>query len=124
MITLYHGCTTPTANALAQGEAFRLGTCFAESATAAATYAYKGSLVEIEIDLSGLIVTEVAGYDRDSDTAPGDRDLSEFAGIDVLVYEDEDLHGREHTTYRLISNRALERVRIIDVHDSEDAECL
>jgi len=124
MITLYHGCTTTTANALTQGEAFRLGTCFTESAVAAATYAYNGSLVEVEIDLSGLIVTEVAGYDRDSDTAPGDRGLSEFAGIDIIVYEDEDLHGREHTTYRIISERALERVRIIDKHDSEDAQWL
>lgn len=124
MMTLYHGCTTTTAEGLAKGEAFRLGTCFAEAATAAASYAYNGSLVEVEIDLSGLIVTEVDGYDRDSDTAPGDRDLSEFAGVDVLVYEDEDHNGREHTTYRIISERALGRVRIIDTHDSEDAQWL
>lgn len=125
MITLYHGTTTDFADALIAGESVRPGFCLAPKATTAAAYTWNGAILEIEIDLSDLIVTELdSGYERDSNIAPADADVSEFVGMDVLVFEDEDPHGANHTTYRLISERALERVRIIDNHDSEDAQWL
>lgn len=55
---------------------------------------------------------EVSREDIDANEWPGDRaaDRAAYAarGVDVLCYEDMDHNGRAHTTWRLVSARAVE----------------
>ena len=54
---------------------------------------------------------EVSREDIDANEWPGDRKsdraLYEARGVDVLRYEDMDASGRGHTTWRLVSARAV-----------------
>lgn len=54
---------------------------------------------------------EVSREDIDANEWPGDRaaDRAAYAarGVDVLRYEDMDANGRAHTTWRLVSARAV-----------------
>lgn len=99
--TLVHGSrTAPTLHA---------GQCWTDDTDSATTYAGPGGwLTYVEIDLAGLVVREVPGYDRTADVAPGDD--GDAHGADVLVYEDEDQHGRQHRTWRLMTPAAVGRV--------------
>ncbi len=106
-ITLYHG-------AYDEFE-LHLGQCYTDDASAAQSYADRGEegvLVSVALDLTDLTVVTVEGYNRDEDEAPGDRSLSEFPGVDVIMYADEDMRGWAHDCWRLVSERALSAVTV------------
>ena len=105
--TYYHG----TRNILA----IYAGICLTTSERSAGTY---GAISESTIDLDGLVVRSIAGYDRNANTAAGDR-AAEIAalvaeGVDAITYDDEDEMGRQHDCLRLLSDRALARLAWID----------
>src|SRR5690606_14852511 len=84
--------------------------CLTPDLVVAERYAGRmGEVFEVELDLAPLTVVEVPGYDHDTNEAPADDEAFRAAraaeGADVLVYEDEDERGREHTCYRLVSER-------------------
>ena len=88
------------------------GICLAEQESFAEQYAgMNGEVFEVELDDEGLNVVDVPGYDHDTNDCPADnaeyRAARAAEGADVLRYEDEDEMGREHTCYRLVSDRAL-----------------
>jgi hypothetical protein len=90
------------------------GICLTTSERSAKTY---GAVHELTIDLDGLTVREVSGYDRETNTASADSaaDLAALVadGVDVLVYDDEDEMGRQHDCIRIISQRAIDRLTLI-----------
>lgn len=103
MTTLYHG----TRN---ESLVPHLGLCLTPSERAAEHYADgSGEVHEFTVDLSGLRVVSVATGDRDAQDYAGDRDLSTY-DADVIVYADEDTHGYQHETYRIVTEAALARV--------------
>jgi hypothetical protein len=110
--TMYHG----NGDELALHE----GLCLTDDARIAAEYAYgDGGVVHtIEVDLTGLAVCEVEGYDRSENSAPGD-DLTQW-DADVIVYTDETINGRPHRTWRLMSAAALAAVRHVATTDAEE----
>lgn len=99
----------------------REGWCLTDNADRASAYGRNGWMATIEIDLGGLTVVEVAGYDRNENETPADsaafRAAHAAAGADVLVYQDEDERGRQHTTWRLVSERAIAACRIVSVDE-------
>ena len=104
--TYYHGSHT---GALI----LHVGLCVTDDADAAASYAQGEAVHGISLDMSGLRVVEVDGYDYDEDEAPGDRDALELAlalSADVVMYNDADLRGPEHMTWRLLTPAALASV--------------
>lgn len=103
--TIYHGAHT--------AYVAHIGQCYTTDRDAADAYARRsGIVVEASIDLAGLVVADVDGYNRDEDESPGDRGIGEWAalGIDVIRYEDEDERGRAHDCIRIISDRALSAI--------------
>lgn len=101
---LYHGTHRP------ENWQPHLGLCLTTSRDAAEHYAGQvGAVHEWEYDLNGLIIMEVAEYDHDANNAVGDN--GEYPEADILVYDDEDTWGEEHDTYRIVSHKALARVR-------------
>lgn len=111
-MTLYHGAHTRFA--------LHVGQCWTPCERAARAYADgSGIVVEAELDLDGLDVWECEGYDRDADSAPGDSlaSLEEWGlptdgSIDVIIFDDEDMFGRPHKTYRLMSELAVTRLTL------------
>lgn len=100
--TLYHGTRTALVA--------HAGLCLTPSERAAEHYATsRGDVYELSIDLSGLRVVDVATGDRDAQDYAGDRDLSTY-DADVIRYADEDTHGYQHETYRIVSDAAVARV--------------
>lgn len=98
----------------------REGTCLTESERVASHYAPEalgGRLWEIEVDMDGLTVVDVPGYDHDENLTPADDDefRARYAaeGADVLRYRDEDDRGETFDCYRLVSARALAAVRSV-----------
>ena len=65
----------------------------------------------IDIDLSGLTVIEVEGYDPTNNVAPGDDD--EHYGVDVIVFTDETIRGRRHSTWRIVSDRGVATIEYL-----------
>jgi len=99
---MYHG----SHNEIMGTHAAHVGLCITDSLSSAQTYAGRwGVVYAVELDLDALDVVEVEGYDHDSDEAPGDS--GEYPDADVIVYEDEDERGQSHTTWRLVSARAV-----------------
>lgn len=93
------------------------GVCFTESRDVAETYAtYQfgaNLLVEAEIDTEGLKIVEInGGYDHDENIAIGD-DGKTIDDADVLIFTDEGIDGYEHTTVRLMTEKAIEQTKII-----------
>jgi hypothetical protein len=107
---LYHGNWAKVASK-------HIGLCLTDNAERAADY---GRVIsEVEIRLDGLTIEEVdVGYDHDTNVAIGDDQL-ELADVDVLVYEDESPTNRAHTTYRLVSRKALDAIRSIEEAEEE-----
>lgn len=104
-----------------------VGMCLTDSIRSAREYATRGGVIlEIEVDLGDLVIAEVDGHDWDSDEAVGDRERDILAlrdeGIDVVVYDDADAAGREHSTWRLVSERAIARVRLLDEYPELETE--
>ena len=101
--TLYHGTRNETL-------APHIGLCLTPSERAAEHYATsRGDVYELDVDLSGLRVVEVATGNRDAQDYAGDRDITSY-DADVITYADEDTHGYQHETYRIVSAAALARV--------------
>lgn len=103
--TYYHGTRRQLA--------LYCGICLTSSERSAATY---GAVHELELDLEGLTILRVDGYDADRNAAPGDT-AAELArlladGVDAIEYDDRDEHGRDHDCLRLVSPRALARVAV------------
>lgn len=116
--TLYHGSHRNT-----HGLVVHTGLCLTLDDSAAVHYAGRdGATYEVEIDLSGLTVREVPGYDHDTNDCPADHDdfceRMAAEGADVLRYEDEDERGRRHECYRLISDRALAAIITSTTYDA------
>lgn len=111
--TLYHGAHT--AYTLHEGQ------CYTSDREVAEWFARRGVVATIEIDLDALVVEECPGYDHDQNYAPADdpeyRRAAAERGVDVLVYDDEDELGRMTTCYRLVSERALAAVRVVEVEE-------
>ncbi len=126
-MTGYHG-TAQTEWALHVGLCLALDSDIAENyAQEWATGSRPARVVEVELDLTGLVVVEAEAGDRDSATWAGDYDLESYAaaGADVITYEDEDYRGRSHNTYRLVSERALAAARVVAVEvlgDDDDED--
>lgn len=106
---MYHGSHTNETLIIHEG------ICLTDDYSTAEHYAGGGWVHEVEIDMDSLTVERVEGYDHDTNSCPADsaeyRAAKAAEGVDVLVYEDEDDRGREHTCYRLISDRALRAVK-------------
>ena len=88
------------------------GQCWTDCDEAANRYAqHSGPVAYMALDLSELTVEECEGYDYDENSAPADsaefRAAAAARGVDVLVYDDCDEQGQEHTCYRLVSERAV-----------------
>lgn len=87
-----------------------VGQCYTDDDMSARHYAGQhGQVAWISLDLDGLSVLQLDhGYDREANEAPGDN--GEDYGADVIIYEDEDGHGFSHTTWRLMTKRAVESI--------------
>lgn len=98
------------------------GICFTDDEDIAANYAVylsAGTAVHVvAIDLSGLSVVEVDGYDRDENVAPGDG--GDTYGADVIIFDDEAVNGQAHRTWRLMTPAALAAVTVTGCLDTED----
>lgn len=108
---MFQGVITTLFHGTRNGEMVaHLGLCLTPSERAAEHYATaRGDVYELEVNLSGLRVVRVASGDRDSQDYAGDRDLTTY-DADVIVFADEDTHGYQHETYRIVSAAALARV--------------
>lgn len=110
--TYYHGTR--------RAFAFYPGICMTSSDRAAASY---GAVHELAVDLDGLTVRRVSGYDAERNSAPGDtaEELARMLadGVDAVEYDDRDEHGRDHDCLRLLSSRALARVVLVAGADED-----
>jgi len=105
-VRLYHGAHTKFAK--------HVGLCLTDDLESAMAYAAQGShgtVATVTLELEGIEVLEVKGYDRDANEAPGDR--GELSGADVVVYSDEDPRGMPHKTWRLMSQLALAQAKVV-----------
>jgi hypothetical protein len=106
------------------GLALHEGLCLTDDPDVASDYAIywaAGTRIHtVHLDLTGLRVVEVDGYDRDANIAPGDAMATPVDGADVLVYEDETVRGQRHTTWRLMTPAALAAVRHVSTTDLGD----
>lgn len=112
---LYHGSREKFALAIGQA--------FSNNEEIAKSYAgSRGMVMEIEIDLHGLEVQKIAGFDRESNN-PSNDSADSRTQADVLVYDDVDPTGKPHRSWRIMSEDALRAVRIVKVEDNtEDSE--
>lgn len=103
-VILFHGTTR---DSLLR----HVGLCLAETETTARHYAGEdGTVYAVEVDEDALSWCEVAGYDRDTNTAPGDRRPEALAaehGVEAVWYADEDPAGQGHSTLRLLTAAAV-----------------
>lgn len=112
--TMYHGNGSRLA--------LHTGLCLTDDLRSARDYASydhaDGVVHTVEVDLHGLRVVEVDGFDRDENLAAGD-DFTAF-DADVIVYTDETITGRAHRTWRLMSDAALTAVTLTATTDAEE----
>lgn len=108
-INLWHGTGQSS-------PAIHAGQTFADNRETADRYS-KGKTINGDLDLTGLKIGHSEKFDRDDANhgALGDKeeDIKELRkrGVDVIKYSDEDPHGKEHTAYRLISDKAVNRLK-------------
>ena len=103
MTTLHHGAHTRFAA--------HLGQCWVEDEDTAASYAgTTGTVTSVDVDLDGLTILRVSGYDREANESAGDHGLATYTGADLLEYRDEDPEGQQHWTLRVVSQTALDRI--------------
>lgn len=104
---LYHGTTRTEFPR-------HIGVCLCETAKTAQAYAGEdGTVFAVTIDEDSISWDRAAGYDRDSNTAPADRnpaDLAAELGVDAVWYADEDINGRGHDTLRLLTTDAVNAI--------------
>lgn len=108
-LELYHG----TRN---KNPSIHQGQTFADNQDTADRYASKKTFSG-KFDTKGLKIAKVKAFDRDDINygAIGDSDDDIKAlgnrGIDLIIFDDEDPHQRQHTAYRLISPKAVKRAK-------------
>lgn len=112
MSRMYHGAHTRFS--------VHQGLCLTDDAMAAGHYACEGEVATMDVDLSGLRLVEIDGYDPETNTAPGDDGNDH--GADVLIYADSDPNGWTHRTWRLMSAAAVARITVVSVVDASDFE--
>jgi hypothetical protein len=117
--SLFHGSR--------RGLSMHAGLCLADEESIAAAYAGRsGDVYTVEMAWDGLTVRTVEALDMGSVAARGDSaaDIAALVaeGVDVLVYEDQAPHGATHTTYRLLSARALAALTVAGTTADEDEE--
>lgn len=92
------------------------GKTFADNKQTADNYADEKTLSG-NVDVTGLKIAKVKSFDRDDANygAIGDSDDDIAAlqkrGIDLIEYEDEDPSQKQHTAYRVVSKKAVERIK-------------
>jgi hypothetical protein len=97
------------------------GWCLTDDETAAAHYARAGGTIAVvDLDMAGLFEILVDGYDRVENETPADSaafraHYRDAEGADVLTYDDETDGGRQHTTWRIVSDRAIAACRVVEV---------
>lgn len=106
---LYHGTFRDTLT-------LHKGLCLTADRSAAEEYAQGGTVYEIEIDTNNLRIVEIEFSDEelreriDEQEWPGDRE-SEIAKLaetaDIIIFRDVDASGRDHVTYRIITEAAI-----------------
>lgn len=113
-IDVYHGAHSAYVN--------HIGQCWTDEELSAEFYAGDSGFLAIGIlDMSRLVVIEFSpgeGYDRDTDTAPGDD--NDNYGADVLIYGDEDPRGNYHVTWRLMTQAAIDAIEVVEVFDLKE----
>ena len=106
-LILYHGTTRTELPR-------HTGLCLCESVRVARDYAGEdGTVYAVTIDADCLSWDRVDGYDRDTDTAPADRNPADLAAeldVDAVWYADETVMGRAHDTLRLLTTDALSAI--------------
>jgi hypothetical protein len=98
-----------------------IGLCLTKDCDTAESYAgkyKKGKVIEFSFRDDDLNIVEVDGYDRDEDFSPGDDGVFPD-DADIIYFEDEDMDGYEHVTYRVASNKALEVIQNSILSDDE-----
>jgi len=122
-LTLYHGTYTSEL-------ALHKGLCLTDDWTAAKRYAdqYAGiegdtpSVHTVEVDMTGLNVVDLGETWR-SEPETAAQDAARFADAahdhdaDVIVYGDYALGVGRMTTWRLLTDRALDAVTIVDAEE-------
>lgn len=93
-----------------------IGKTFADNQQTADNYA-SDKTFQGNVDISGLKIARVKRFDRDDPNygAVGDTDDDiadlQDRGIDLIEYDDEDPNNKEHTAYRIVSDKALGRFK-------------
>ena len=107
-----------------------LGQTFADNEDTARNYGgSRGKLFNGTVDLKGLRIAHVKPFDRDDANygAIGDRESEilwlQQQGVDLIVFDDEDPHNRQHESWRIVSPKALARfqasVRLVNDEDED-----
>ena len=93
-----------------------IGKTFTDNQETADNYASEKTF-QGNVDVSGLKIAKVKRFDREDanygavgDTDDDIADLQE-RGIDLIEYDDEDPSNKEHSAYRIVSDKALERFK-------------
>ena len=105
------------------------GKTFADNKDTADNYSDEKT-VSGEVDVSGLKIATVKAFDRDDANygaiGDSDDDLAELQsrGIDLIKYDDEDPFQKQHTAYRIVSDKAVQRFKsaMKGVDNSTDEE--
>jgi len=117
MSTMDHG-VRPTAKNPTAAFIARAGLCLTDCPNRAASYATsRGTVYAVQVDVSGAVEVET-----------GDRDNMDYAGDDgasdheVIRFADEDLDGRQHETWRLMTAASLARIASVTAMDDADED--
>ena len=117
MSTMYHGVRPTPKNPTAAFIA-RAGLCLTDCPNRAASYATnRGTVYAVQVDVSGAV--EVETGDRDNMDYAGDDGVSDH---EVIRFADEDLDGRQHETWRLMTVASLARIASVTAMDEEEEE--
>ena len=92
------------------------GACFTDSLDSAANYGDWIQVIELCEDVEWVAVE---GYDRETNTAPGDVDPA-ILPAPVVEYDDEDPCQREHTTWRIRESGYAVRIGAIKAEAIEE----
>jgi hypothetical protein len=95
------------------------GLCLTSRVESAEHYAQRdGSVYSVQI-ADDLVIEDCPGYDWETDHTPADklayRAAAAARGVDVLRYMDADERGNQHDCYRLVSDKAVASVVIVEM---------
>lgn len=97
-----------------------VGLCLTDDDEAARHYGRRGFVHRAELNLAGLTVLDIDGYDHDANAAPGDH--GEDYGADVIVFWDETDCARRHETWRLMTPAALAALAVTGSEPADDED--